>query len=408
MSGYAYKDTSMDAGRSRGGLDRFLGFWFNPADLTTLAFIRICAGALFTYILLTYGFNLQGMISKDAWVSDDLMRKLRYEQPFWRDSMGWPESEQQDNSLPSEKEKLDALNRYYAEWEVDYRKMHAYGTPAWSIWHHVTEPPWNVVVHWSLILATVLFTLGFCTRVLAVVVWAGSVSYVNRAVSTYFGMDTMMNLVLMYLMVAGVLGAAGAELSLDRLFLRWWQRRTGNRRSDPGPSQLARVSGNFVLRLIQINFCIIYMISGLSKLQGASWWNGNAMWGVSANPEFNPMYFGPYMGMIRFLCEHRWLWETAMHAGALFTLGLEISFPYLVWLPKWRWVMIIGAVMMHTGIALQMGLVGFSLSMLTLLLAFVPADTVRRLANLIKDQLEPLVELVAHAPSAKGQLAVSR
>jgi hypothetical protein len=394
MSSYAYKDSMTDTGRGKGGLDRFLGFWFNPADLTTLAFIRICAGALFTYILLMYGFNLQGMLGEHAWVSGDLMRKLRYDQPFWRETNTWFEPPEQ--ALPDDKkEEMNELNRYYTEWEVDKRRMYAFGSPAWSIWHHVTAPPWNVVVHWSLILASVLFTLGFCTRVLAVVVWVGSVSYVNRAVSTYFGMDTMINLLLMYLMVAGILGAAGAELSLDRLLVRWWQRRSGNRKSDPGPSQLARVSGNFVLRLIQINFCIIYMVSGLSKLQGASWWNGNAMWGVSANPEFNPLYFGPYLSVMTFLCQHRWLWETAMHAGALFTLGLEISFPYLVWLPKWRWIMIIGAVMMHTGIALQMGLVGFSLSMLTLLLAFVPPETVRRMANLIEEQFQPIVGLVA-------------
>jgi hypothetical protein len=407
MSSYAYKDSTTDAAsQGKGALGRFLGFWFNPVELTTLAFIRICAGALFTYILLTYGFNLQGMLGEHAWVNGDLMRKLRYEQPFWRETMTW--SEPAEEKLPDDKAQLDELNRYYSEWEVDKRKMFAFGTPGWSIWHHVTEPNWIAVVHWSLLLATVLFTLGFCTRVTAVVVWVGSVSYVNRAVSTYFGMDTMLNLLLMYLMVAGIMGAAGGELSLDRLFVSWWQRRSGNRKSDPGPSQLARVSGNFVLRLIQINFCIVYMVSGLSKLQGASWWNGNAMWGVSANPEFNPLNFEPYLGIMTILCQHRWLWETAMTGGVLFTLGLEISFPYLIWLPKCRWVMIIGAVMMHTGIALQMGLVGFSLAMLTLLLSFVPPDTVRRMACLIKEQFQPLVELVARVPTAKRQLAVSR
>ena len=40
-----------DRGWASSGLDRFLGFWFKPTDLTTIAAIRICAGALFLYIL---------------------------------------------------------------------------------------------------------------------------------------------------------------------------------------------------------------------------------------------------------------------------------------------------------------------------------------------------------------------
>jgi hypothetical protein len=245
--------------------------------------------------------------------------------------------------------------------------------------------------------------------VTAPLVWIASVSYANRATTTYFGMDTMMNLLLIYLMVAGLCGAAGGALSVDRWLVRWWTRRTTGRRVEPAPSPLALVSGRFVTRLIQINFCIVYMASGLSKLQGPSWWNGNAIWGVSANPEFNPLDFGPYMAYLTFLCRHRWLWELAMHGGVLFTLFAEISFSYLIWLPKWRWVMIIVAVMLHTGIALVMGLVGFSLSMLTMLLAFVPPETVRRMANAIGEQFRPLVEAAtgAIAPS-KESMAFSR
>src|SRR5262249_8450485 len=234
-------------------------------------------------------------------------------------------------------------------------------------------------------------------------------SYVNRATTTFFGMDTMMNLLLIYLMVAGALGAAGGALSVDRLLVGWWTRRAGGRKAGAAPSPLAMVSGNFVMRLMQINFCIIYMASGLSKLQGPSWWNGKAMWGVMANPEFNPLDFGPYMAYLQFLCQHRWLWEISMHLGVLFTLGMEISFSYLIWLPKTRWVMIIGAVMLHTGIAFVMGLVGFSLSMLTLLLVFVPPETVRRLAEAIKEQFRPLIEALVRAVApTKESLALSR
>jgi hypothetical protein len=71
-----------------------------------------------------------------------------------------------------------------------------------------------------------------------------------------------------------------------------------------------------------------------------------------------------------------------MSGGVVFTLAVEIAFPFLVWTRRLRWVMIVGAVLLHTGIALIMGLTGFSLIMLVLLLAFVPNESVRRLLGL--------------------------
>jgi hypothetical protein len=387
-------------------LDRWLGFWFKPTDLTTLAAIRICAGLLFTYVLLIYCYDLQTLLGDDAWVNAEMMHKLHYDQPISRDPSDWEPP--QPPPPPKNPEELARLNRYWAEWETDERLNFTRGMPTWSIWYHVTDPTWIAVTHGLIILATLMFTVGFCTRVTAVVVWLASVSYVNRAVTTYFGMDTMMNLLLIYLMIGGLCGAAGGAMSVDRLLAQWWTRRTGNRRADLSPSQFTQTAGNFVIRLLQINFCIIYMASGLSKLQGASWWNGKAMWGVMANPEFNPLDFGPYMAYLTFLCQHRWLWEIAMHGGVLFTLFMEISFSYLIWLPRWRWVMIIGAVMLHTGIALVMGLVGFSLSMLTILLAFVPPETVGRMANLIAEQFRPLIEAVTGAVAPSKEMALSR
>ena len=58
---------------------------------------------------------------------------------------------------------------------------------------------------------------------------------------------------------------------------------------------------------------------------------------------------------------------------------MELGLPFLIWLPKFRWLMIIGGVMLHTGIALSMGLTTFGILMLCMLLSFVPVETVERL-----------------------------
>ena len=43
-------------------LDRLLGFWFKPTDLTTIGAMRICGGLLFLYILFIYCYDLQSLL----------------------------------------------------------------------------------------------------------------------------------------------------------------------------------------------------------------------------------------------------------------------------------------------------------------------------------------------------------
>ena len=102
-----------------------------------------------------------------------------------------------------------------------------------------------------------------------------------------------------------------------------------------------------------------------------------AVWGTMANYEFSPMRTALYTGLLHFISQHRWLWELVMTGGSYFTLVFEVGFAFLVWNPRLRWTMVLSAVVMHMGIALCMGLVTFSLMMLTLVLAFVPSSAVR-------------------------------
>jgi hypothetical protein len=179
---------------------------------------------------------------------------------------------------------------------------------------------------------------------------------------------------------------------VDRLLRRWWTRRQAERKGLPVPAWLPpapSVTANFALRLLQVHFCIIYLASGLSKLQGAAWWNGTAMWLTLANYEFAPLDWARYQDFLVFLCNHRWLWELAMSGGVIFTLALEIGFPFLVWGRATRWLMIIGAVLLHTGIALSMGLTTFGLMMLAMLLSFVPGAAVRQLVNSLTSWRRP-------------------
>lgn len=387
-------------------------FWFTPADPTNLGFMRISCGLVVLFIHFAYTWDLQEFFGKNAWVDLTSINEYRLEQPWQVLPWGWEPIPEQPPAANAEEE------HYMLNWYgFNPRMAYAKGYPAWSVWFEVTDPRWMMVVHCSFLVVFFLFTIGFCTRVTSILAWLAAISYIQRAPTSIFGMDTMMNILLIYLMI----GPSGAALSVDRLISRWWEVRAARRNHQPIPPfsrPAPRVSANVVLRLLQVHFCIIYMASGLSKLLGGVWWNGTAIWGTMAVFEYCPMQIGSYQSLLKFLCSHRWLWELAMNAGVAFTLFTEIGLPSLIWNRKMRWPMITMAVFLHSGIAMVMGLRTFSLLMLTMLIAFVPQETVDGMRSRLSDWMNlilPHGEMkeqkesngLARPLGARGQLKVS-
>jgi hypothetical protein len=364
------------------GWDRF---WFGKADPTTLGLIRICCGLVVLYVHFCYTTDLQQLFGRDAWVDFVTMTQVRKDAPWLVPPGGWGDQREDTATRlarmppPSSPEEAKTIAEYQNEWfGIDPRLPYARGWTIWSVWFHVTDPTWMLVIHTGILAIMFLFTIGFCTRITSVLTWLGALCYIQRAPTTLFGMDTMMMILLLYLMI----GPSGAALSVDRLIGRWWANRRARlkgRAAPPWQPPAPSVTANFAIRLMQIHFCIIYLASGTSKLQGAAWWNGTALWGTMANYEFNPLDWQRYEDFLVFLSHHRLLWEVVTSGGVVFTLFLEIGFPFLVWVKQTRWLMIAGAVMLHAGIAMTMGLTTFGLFMLTMLLSFVPPAAVQRL-----------------------------
>jgi hypothetical protein len=88
-----------------------------------------------------------------------------------------------------------------------------------------------------------------------------------------------------------------------------------------------------------------------------------------------------YAEVLRFIARHRLVFEIVMNGSGLFTLFFEISYAYLIWRPRTRWLMLGMAFAIHGFIGLFMGLKTFSIMMLTMNLAFVPAQTMQWLLN---------------------------
>ena len=283
-------------------------------------------------------------------------------------------------NLPADDAERKARLDYIEYWNSDSTKTYRMGGSIFSIWFHVKNPTEMALVHSGVLILILLFTLGLFTRVTSVLVWLATVSYIHRTQQVLFGMDTMMNILLFYLMI----GNSGAALSLDRLIARYRAVRANLRRSAtldantraflayPPPS----MSAGLALRLIQIHFCFIYAAAGFSKLKGASWWNGQAFWDVMVNPEFTLMRYHYYESALRWLMSVKFVYHFMTATAVWGTLFIEIASPFLLW-TRLRWLMIFLATAMHAVIGVLMGLNLFELLMIVMLLAFLPDRVIR-------------------------------
>ena len=363
-------------------------FWFTPADPTVLGLIRICCGLVTLYTTFVYTFTLDEFMGKHAWYDLKARQEIMTERPIVAAPLRWDEYKE----LPPIAEPDKTYQDYVKKYQTDPRLAYSKGTPVWSLWFHVTDPAWMMFLHGCILLVTLLFTLGLATRLTAPLTWFGTLCYIHRNTMVLFGVDTMMTVLLTYLMI----GPSGAALSLDRLIARWWHgakpgivsrwRTWWGRPCAPAdvapaaytPAPAPSISANVAYRLLQINVCFVYIVSGLTKLQGNAWWTGTATWGVLANFEFAPMHLDIYNHVLRRIGSNQLLFYFSLTLSCLFTLGFEIGYAFLIWLRSTRWVFLWGAITLHGLIGLFMGLKTFSLMMLVMNMAFLTSDEVRR------------------------------
>lgn len=290
-------------------------FWFTPSDPTTLGAIRICTGLGLFYVYLACLPDLLSFIGPHSWIDMTALQKLR--------------------ELPQ-----GGGNRW-----------------GWSIYSIIQAPAALWSFHVLFLGCIVAFTLGWQTRIMSVLVWAGHLCFVHRAFLTWSGMDTVLAMLTFYLMMA----PAGAALSLDAL------RKYGSGRR---PLSWEATVG---VRLIQIHTSVIYLCAGLAKLQGARWWDGTAVWSVMMMQEFAPydLSWLGYLGDVPCM--------VISNIGVLLTLVMEISFCFLIWNAKVRPILLLMALVMHAGIGMFMGMGTFGAVMLTGCLSFVDPGRVRGL-----------------------------
>jgi hypothetical protein len=131
------------------------------------------------------------------------------------------------------------------------------------------------------------------------------------------------------------------------------------------------------IRLIQVHMCVIYFFAGIAKLQGETWWMGDALWGAVANLEYQTL-------------DVTWLakWPILLALMTHLTVFWGMSFCVLVWPRLTRPLVLALAVPLHLGIAFCMGMITFGLVMLIGCLSFVSPALVRRLIERRSESLD--------------------
>jgi len=132
------------------------------------------------------------------------------------------------------------------------------------------------------------------------------------------------------------------------------------------------VSANIAVRLIQLHMCVIYLFSGLDKLQGLTWWDGSAIWQAVANYEYQSL-------------DMTWL-ASLPKLVSIFThvtVFWEVFYCVLVWNRLAKPIVLLMAVLVHGGIALSMGMMTFGLVMIIGNMAFLAPSFFHAAAGMI-------------------------
>ncbi len=304
-------------------------FWFTAIDAATLSLIRICVGAMLLYTHFIWTFNLYAFFGPRGWLPMELVE----------------------------------------------RDQEIFQNFAWSLFYHIESPALIWCVHIVALVVFVMLMMGLFSRVVSVLAAFLAIMYVVRvSPGAFFGLDKINCFLALYLTI----GPCGARYSLDSL----WRKRSGNT-DEPRPS----VSANLAIRLMQWHLAIIYLFSGLGKLQGQAWWTGEATWMSIANLEYQSLD-------VTFLAHYPALLDLLTHV----TVFWELFYIVLIW-NRWLrpWMLMI-AVGMHGFIALCLGMMTFGIAMLIANLAFVSPRLVRAL-------FDPVARRVSLALTDTGSVA---
>ncbi|WP_197377116.1 HTTM domain-containing protein [Mycolicibacterium baixiangningiae] len=216
----------------------------------------------------------------------------------------------------------------------------------------------GLVVGWAVLLvAGVALTVGWHSRVAALLVYLLVISFEHRNPHIFNSGDNLIRIEALILAIS----PSGAALSLDRM-------RT------VGSFWSAEVRPHWPVRLMQVQLSVIYLSTVVTKLRGDVW------------PEGTATSYALRLRDMTLLPVPEWASTSPllMNVATWGTLAVELALGILVWNRRCRpWVLGAG-VLLHLSILATLSVGFFSPAMFVLYLAFVPAEVARRPGDSIR------------------------
>ncbi len=245
----------------------------------------------------------------------------------------------------------------------------------WSVFEIWTSDKVLLVGWIALLLAGIALTVGWKSRVAAIIVFVLIVSFDRRNPAVFNSGDMLVRIESFFV----ALSPSGAALSLDQ------RRRTGDFWS-------AQTRAQWPIRLMQCQLSLIYLATVRAKLAGTTWPDGTA---VSYALQLWDMQLLPVPAFIKTNA-------LLMNLATWGTLAVESAIPILVWNRRLRpWVLGAG-VLLHVGILLTMAVGFFTPAMFVLYLAFVPPETAERLVRRLRRNGRSEITPETHEESGSG------
>jgi predicted DCC family thiol-disulfide oxidoreductase YuxK len=183
--------------------------------------------------------------------------------------------------------------------------------------------------------------LGYQTRVAACLALVGYLFAETRSI-THDGGDNILRIVLLFMVFL-----------LDRSTLQSIQ--------TPNPTSRVHMAvfvHNLAVLAIYAQICLLYMVSGSTKLSGEVWFNGTALYYVS-----HVDWFAPPWAWLQEAYKNAWIVTLGTYAALLYQVG----FPFML-LHRWHIAWVVLGIGFHLGIGVSMGLVSFSMAMIALIM----------------------------------------
>ncbi|MFV1965092.1 MAG: HTTM domain-containing protein [Pirellulaceae bacterium] len=290
-------------------------FWFTPADPVAVCALRVLVGFAAVYFLISHAADLVVWFGRDGLLPIDTVHELVASAPD--------------------------------------------GSPGfrWSYLFYTDSPSLLWALHWLGLIVALAFALGLFTRITAVLTLVTVLAYVHRAPMITGPFEPILTMLLYYLCLA----PCGAVLSLDRFIARVRAARVPAVDRPLSARGDASLAANISVRMMQVHVTALYLMMGLTKLAGETWWRGDAVWWLAASTESRLLD-------LTFLHRYPLLINLWTHCIVAF----ELLFAVLIWNRLARPLLLGISLVMWLSLAIVTGQVSFCAIMLIANLCFVP------------------------------------